>query len=119
MFQYLTLALFVARIDAHDINPPFPADHFASRAARVYGRFNLHLYIVCTLLQSPCYTRFAAVRVKFEEDLVPHQYLNPVQPHFARKITQHHLTALQRDFEQRIRQSILNDALYFWCFAIH
>ena len=53
MFKYLTLALLMARIDAHDINPPFPADHFASRAARVYGRFNLHLY----MLYVRCYSR--------------------------------------------------------------
>ena len=71
------------------------------------------------ILQSPRNAGLAAVRVKLEEDLVPDQHFNPMEPHFARKITQHHLTALQRDFEKRIRQSILNDALYFWCFAIH
>jgi len=118
MFQYLTLALFVARVLAYDINPPLAADHFASCTTRVYRRFNLHL-VFSASLKSPCYPRLAAVRVELEEDLVPDQHLNPMEPHFARKITQHHLTALQRDFEQRIRQSILNDALYFWCFAIH
>ena len=81
--------------------------------------FTFILYLLYLSLKSSCYSRLAAVRVKLEEDLVPDQYFNPMQPHFARKITQHHLAALQRDFEQRIRQSILNDALYFWCFAIH
>ena len=55
MFKYLTLALLMARIDAHDINPPFPADHFASRASRVYGRFNLHLYIDVSLIVALLY----------------------------------------------------------------
>ncbi len=72
-----------------------------------------------SFLESPSDTRLATVGVELEEDFVTHKNLYTMQPHFARKITQHHLTVLQRDFEQRIRQGLFNDALCFWCLAIH
>jgi len=114
MFQYLTLALLVARVLADNINPPLAAYEFAGRATRLDRCLHFHMF-----LQSPRDTGFAPVRVELQEHLVSHKHFDAVEPHFARKISQHHLIVPQRDFEQRIRQGLFYDALNFWCLAIH
>src|ERR1043166_7696358 len=76
----LSLPLLVARVAAHDVHPPFAADHLARRTADVYGRFDLHS------LEPSCDAGLAAVGVQFQKDLVPHENFNAVEPHFAREI---------------------------------
>lgn len=70
-------------------------------------------------LEAPRDARLPAVRLELDEDLVPDEHLDAVQPHLPCQVAQNLLPRGESDAEQSIRQSLVYDALYIWCLILH